>query len=109
MNRPYEGGLGWVHASARVHHEMDLDVPALHGSRRRSAVEPVIGHIKNEHRMDRNYLAGQQGDAINAVLAAVGYNFSLLLNWFRDCLCLLAALLLAALPRSPHVSASHAS
>lgn len=51
--------------------------------RRRSAVEPVIGHIKNEHRMDRNYLEGQQGDAINAILAAAGYNFSLLLKWLK--------------------------
>jgi hypothetical protein len=31
--------------------------------RRRSAVEPVIGHTKGEHRMGRNYLAGQQSDA----------------------------------------------
>jgi len=61
--------------------------------RRRAAVEPVIGHIKNEHRMDRNYLAGTQGDAINAVLAAAGYNFRLLLNWLR----LLLRLLLVAL------------
>lgn len=51
--------------------------------RRRAAVEPVIGHIKNEHRMDRNYLAGTQGDAINAILAAAGYNFRLLLKWLR--------------------------
>jgi IS5 family transposase len=51
--------------------------------RRRSAVEPVIGHIKNEHRMGRNYLAGEQGDAINAILAAAGYNFSLLLKWLK--------------------------
>ena len=42
--------------------------------RRRSAVEPVIGHAKAEHRMGRNYLAGTQGDAANAVLAAAGYN-----------------------------------
>ena len=51
--------------------------------RRRAAIEPVIGHIKNEHRMGRNYLAHQQGDAINAILAAAGYNFRLLLNWLR--------------------------
>ena len=51
--------------------------------RRRAAVEPVIGHIKNEHRMERNYLAGTQGDAINAILAAAGYNFRLLLTWLR--------------------------
>src|SRR5215204_1812918 len=35
--------------------------------RRRSAVEPTIGHLKNEHRMGRNHLAGRAGDAINAV------------------------------------------
>ena len=63
--------------------------------RRRSAVEPVIGHLKSEHRMDRNYLAGEQGDAVNAVLAAAGYNFSLLLRWFRQLLRLFAALFLA--------------
>ena len=61
--------------------------------RRRSAIEPVIGHIKAEHRMDRNYLAGEQGDAVNAILAAAGYNFSLLLNWFRQLLWLLIAAL----------------
>ena len=51
--------------------------------RRRAAVEPVIGHMKNEHRMDRNYLLHTQGDAANAVLAAVGYNFARLLAWLR--------------------------
>ena len=44
--------------------------------RRRSAVELVIGHLN----MGRNYLWHRQGDAINAVLAAVGYNFRLLLR-----------------------------
>ncbi len=62
--------------------------------RRRSAVEPVIGHINNGHRMDRNYLAGPQGDPINAILAAAGYNFRLLLNWLRLLLCLIASVLL---------------
>ena len=51
--------------------------------RRRSAVEPVIGHLKSEHRMGRNYLWHRQGDAINAVLAATGYNFCLLLRWLK--------------------------
>ena len=49
--------------------------------RRRSAVEPVIGHLKSDHRMHRNYLKGRAGDAANALLAAIGYNFSLLLAW----------------------------
>jgi IS5 family transposase len=49
--------------------------------RRRSAIEPVIGHLKSEHRMGRNYLWHRQGDAINAVLAAAGYNFRRLIRW----------------------------
>lgn len=51
--------------------------------RRRAAVEPVIGHVKAEHRMDRNYLKGRDGDRANAVLAAAGYNFALLVRWFE--------------------------
>src|SRR5260221_9340936 len=51
--------------------------------RRRSAVEPVIGHLKSEHRMGRNYLWHRQGDATNAVLAAAGYNFRRLLRWLQ--------------------------
>lgn len=49
--------------------------------RRRSAIEPVIGHLKAEHRMGRNHLAGAAGDAVNAILAAAGYNFRRLLAW----------------------------
>jgi IS5 family transposase len=51
--------------------------------RRRSAVEPCIGHLKSEHRMGRNHLAHMTGDAANAVLAAAGYNFRRLLAWLR--------------------------
>ena len=40
-------------------------------------------HVKSDHRMDRNYLKGRDGDRSNAVLAAAGYNFSLLLRWLR--------------------------
>jgi transposase, IS5 family len=51
--------------------------------KRRAAVEPVIGHLKAEHRLGRNYLKGRDGDRINAVLAAAGYNFGLLLRWLE--------------------------
>ena len=68
--------------------------------RRRAAVEPVIGHINNEHRMGRNYLAHAKADAINAILAAMGYNFRQLLNWPRLFLRLLLARLLLQ-PRPP--------
>jgi transposase, IS5 family len=61
--------------------------------RRRAAVEPVIGHLKAEHRMDRNYLKGSDGDRINAILAAAGYNFGLLLRWLAELLCAFVAVL----------------
>jgi hypothetical protein len=63
--------------------------------RRRSAVEPVVGHAKAEHRMGRNYLAGTQGDAVNTVLAAAGYNFRGLLEW----LALLLSIILGRVQR----------
>jgi transposase, IS5 family len=51
--------------------------------RRRAAIEPVIGHMKQDHRLGRNFLAHSTGDAINAVLAAAGYNFRRILSWLR--------------------------
>jgi IS5 family transposase len=65
--------------------------------RRRSAVEPVIGHLKSEHRMGRNYFWHREGDAANAVLAAVGYNFRRLIQWLRLLLCKILALLIVRL------------
>jgi IS5 family transposase len=61
--------------------------------RRRAAVEPVIGHLKEDHRMRRNHLKGREGDRINAVLAAAGYNFSLLRRWFDELLRVLLLIL----------------
>jgi IS5 family transposase len=49
--------------------------------RRRAAIEPTIGHLKSDNRMNRNYLTGQAGDRINAVLSAAGYNLRKLLRW----------------------------
>jgi len=54
--------------------------------KRRAAVEPIIGHLKAEHRMGRNYLKGHTGDRINAILAATGFNFHLLLRWIATLL-----------------------
>jgi hypothetical protein len=58
-----------------------LDRFRLREFRRRSAVEPVIGHLKAEHRVGRNYLWFRRGDA--AVLAVAGYNFRGLIRWLR--------------------------
>jgi IS5 family transposase len=48
--------------------------------KRRQAIEPVIGHLKADHRMNRCWLKGAMGDAINAVLSAAGYNLRWLLR-----------------------------
>ena len=52
--------------------------------KRRQAVEPVIGHMKQDNGMGRCWLKGAQGDALNAVLAAVGYNLRWLLRAIVD-------------------------
>jgi len=49
--------------------------------KRRAAIEPGIGHMKQEHRMDRNRLKGEDGDKFNAILSAAGMNFAKLLKW----------------------------
>ena len=48
--------------------------------RRRQAVEPVIGHTKTDHRMDRCWLKGAEGDALHAVLCATGFNIRWLMR-----------------------------
>ena len=48
--------------------------------RRRQAVEPIIGHLKSDHRMDRCPLKGELGDSVHAVLCAAGYNIRWLLR-----------------------------
>jgi len=47
----------------------------------------VIGQLKDDHRLGRNYLAHTSGDAINVVLAAAGYNFRRLIARLRFLLC----------------------
>jgi IS5 family transposase len=56
--------------------------------KRRAAIEPGIGHLKREHRMDRNRLRGKAGDRINAILSAAGMNFTKLLKRAADLLSL---------------------
>ena len=48
--------------------------------RRRCAIEPVIGHLKSDYRLARNYLKGFAGDTLNLLLAAAAWNFKKWLN-----------------------------
>jgi len=50
--------------------------------KRRSAIEPVIGHLKSDNRMQRNQLQGKDGDHINVILSACGFNMRKLMAVF---------------------------
>ena len=51
--------------------------------RRRAGIEPVIGHLKSDHRLKRNFLKGFTGDQINLLMAAAAFNFK---KWMREAL-----------------------
>lgn len=51
--------------------------------KRRQAIEPTIGHAKHDHRMDKCWLKGSEGDALHAVLCAAGFNIRWLLRALR--------------------------
>jgi IS5 family transposase len=51
--------------------------------KRRSAIEPEIGHMKNDGHLGRCYLKGQIGDAMNVLLVAAGHNLRKILGWLR--------------------------
>lgn len=52
--------------------------------RRRAAIEPIIGHVKNDHRAAKNFLKGTLGDQINFVMAASAFNYKKLMRKLRD-------------------------
>jgi IS5 family transposase len=65
--------------------------------RRRSAVEPLIGHMKEQGHLGRCYLKGRAGDATNAILTAAGWNFRRILAWLRMLLRLILHALMVGL------------
>jgi transposase, IS5 family len=67
--------------------------------RRRSAIEPIIGHMKDDGHLARNFLWGRHGDQNNAVLSAIGHNLRQLLRWLKEFLCLILAAILASCAR----------
>ena len=56
--------------------------------KRRNAIEPIIGHLKSDTRLGRNYLKGTLGDKLNALLSGIGHNLRIILRklkifWLR--------------------------
>lgn len=52
--------------------------------KRRAAIEPIIGHLKQDHRLSRNFYKGDFGDAINVMLAAAAFNFKRMMNKYKQ-------------------------
>ena len=49
--------------------------------RRRTGIEPVIGHLKSDHRLKINFLKGFTGDQVNLLIAAAEFNFKKRMRW----------------------------
>lgn len=64
----------------------DKNITAIKRKRhkRRAAIEPLIGHLKHNYRMMRNYLKGTIGDAINVMMAAAAMNFKRMINKWKE-------------------------
>lgn len=67
-----------------ISHTRGITSPTIRREmRRRNGIEPVIGHMKDDGLLERNHLAGPDGDAINVILCAAGHNIRLLARWLR--------------------------
>ncbi len=95
VDRGYRGhGVAREGLQVVVSHTRGILSPTIRREmRRRNGIEPVLGHMKADGLLERNHLHGHDGDAVNAILCAVGHNCRLLLAWFRR---LLACLINAA-------------
>ncbi len=55
--------------------------------RKRAGIEPIIGHLKTDHRLNRNFYKGIVGDNINIMLAAAGFNLKRMMNKWKNYFC----------------------
>jgi IS5 family transposase len=72
-------GSARIHICGRGVKRADTDNRLRKWRRRRAAIEPMIGHMKNDGRLGRNWLKGEQGDRTNVILSACGQNLRLIL------------------------------
>lgn len=68
--------------------------------RKRAGIEPIIGHLKSDYRLVRNFLKGSIGDSINLMLAAAAFNFK---KWMRKIQSFLAAIIIALISKNNHL------
>ena len=68
--------------------------------RKRAGIEPIIGHLKSDYRLIRNYLKGCVGDSINLMLAAAAFNFK---KWMRKVQPFLATIFITLILKNNHL------
>jgi len=84
VDRGYKGhGIPETRSRVLISGTRKLGYPLKRHLRRRSAVEPEIGHLKTDGLLGRNFLKGMKGDAINAVLCGAGHNLRKILARIR--------------------------
>ena len=93
VDRGYRGhGIARDGLDITLSHTRGIASPTIRREmRRRNAIEPVIGHLKGDGLLERNHLAGPDGDAINVILCAAGHNMRLLARWLRFFLLMILA------------------
>ena len=93
VDRGYRGhGLNRDGLDITLSHTRGITSPTIRREmRRRNGIEPVIGHMKDDGMLERNHLAGPDGDAINVILCAAGHNMRLLARWLRHFLLMILA------------------
>ena len=74
--------------------------------KRRSAIEPTIGHMKSDGRLGRNWLKGALGDAMQAVLCGAGHNLRIILRKLR-LFCVLLCHMLASVAKLTQAECHH--
>lgn len=65
--------------------------------KRRAAIEPIIGHLKSDHRLGRNFYKGIKGDSINVLLAAAAFNFKRMINIYKKIIACIIKIIQASL------------
>jgi len=87
VDRGYKGhdydGRATVHIVGRI--KRNVRDAASRWRKRRAAIEPEIGHLKNDGRLGRNYLLGALGDMLNAILCGCGQNIRKLMAFLSRC------------------------
>ena len=74
--------------------------------KRRNAIEPVIGHMKVDGRLERHAYAGTHGDTYAVMMAAIGHNLRLLLAWLKALLRAWVTAVIAAMPTQRQLTAA---